>query len=189
MQSVCLFMQSLIRLMAWTFVMNTGYCWLVWKNKRINFFVGLFVLSWPHSVSASVSAECTLAFSAAHSVSAESEIYRFGRPLVHITALFTSLIRRQRHVQITAPRTCNSVTGRGRLVCKLRPRPLFEARRLSKAQLLFEDLRYQLLLDVDRKCYVMFQMLSLMSVDRCWLWLQTTKIAVICRSWSRHRVS
>ena len=71
---------------------NTGYCWLVWKNKRINFFVGLFVLSWQHSVSAeykavtlaeySVSAESTLPFSAAHSVSAESEIYGFGRPLV-----------------------------------------------------------------------------------------------------------
>ena len=80
--------------MAWTFVMNTGYCWLVWKNKRINIFVGLFVLSWPHSASVSaeykavtlaeysVSAESTLPFSAAHSVSAESEIYRFGRPLV-----------------------------------------------------------------------------------------------------------
>ena len=72
--------------MAWTFVMNTGYCWLVWKNKRINFFVGLFVLSWPHSVSA----EYKAVILAEYSVSAESEIYGFGRPLV-ADELFNSI--------------------------------------------------------------------------------------------------
>ena len=41
---------------------------------------------------------------------------------------FTSRIRRRHHVQITTKRTCNSVTVRGRLVCKLRPQLLFEAR-------------------------------------------------------------
>ena len=31
---------------------------------------------------------------------------------IHVTALFTSLIRRRRHVQITTQQTCTSVTGR-----------------------------------------------------------------------------
>ena len=46
-------------------------------------------------------------------------------------------------VELMTQWTYNSVTGRGRLVCKLGSRLLFEARRLFKARLLFKDLRYE----------------------------------------------
>ena len=56
---------------------------------------------------------------------------------VQVTALFTSLIRWRRRVEITTQRTGNSVTGiGGRLVCKPRLWLLFKAWPLFKAQLL-----------------------------------------------------